>query len=155
MHFINLSKIKLIKEPHPLLHQKASKVKDLKDPKIIKIIEKMSKIMQKNKGIGLAAPQVGLLARIILIQTENGILPLINPQITKKSKKKVSALEGCLSVPGVSGMVLRNQSIKVQALSMGRDHLLFKAEGLFARVIQHEVDHLNGILFTEKMENPT
>jgi len=105
-------------------------------------------------GIGLAAPQVGLSLRLCVINLEHlGLDPfaLINPKIVTKSWKKIEMEEGCLSIPGVFGIVKRPEKITVKAINLAGKENIVKADGLLARVIQHEVDHLDGILITSKI----
>ena len=105
-------------------------------------------------GIGLAAPQVGLSLRLCVINLEHlGLDPfaLINPKIVTKSWKKIEMEEGCLSIPGVFGIVKRPEKITVKAINLAGKENIVKADGLLDRVIQHEVDHLDGILITSKI----
>jgi peptide deformylase len=109
-------------------------------------------------GIGLAAPQIGKSIRLCIINLEHMGMPpfaLVNPKISKKSWKKVEMEEGCLSIPGVFGMVKRPKKITVTAQNLEGEKIKFDADGLLSRVIQHEVDHLDGILFTTKMSKQT
>jgi len=105
--------------------------------------------MKEHGGLGIAAPQIGVSLRVIVIDTKQGPLPLFNPEIASFSWRKKTDEEGCLSVPGVYGLVKRSVKISINAFNRAGEKLNFKAEGLFARVIQHEVDHLNGILFID------
>lgn len=123
----------------------------LKTDELQQLVLAMCETMHKKDGIGLAAPQIGKNKRICVINTEDGDLVLINPYIIKKSFKKDIDEEGCLSVPGVYGNVKRSKKIRVKALTPQGKEIKFDAEGMFARVIQHEVDHLDGILFIDKV----
>ena len=114
------------------------------------LISDMKETMIAKDGIGLAAPQVNESIRLIVINTKDGVLPLINPQIIKRSWRKCLGEEGCLSAPGIYGQVKRYYGIVVKAYSPEGEAVSFKATGLFARVIQHEIDHLDGILFIDK-----
>lgn len=114
----------------------------------------MINTMRRSQGIGLAAPQVGVSQRLIVIAFQKEPLILFNPEISKKSFKKESGEEGCLSVPGVFGLVKRHYKISVAALDKSEKKINFVAEGMLARVIQHEVDHLNGILFIDRIKKP-
>lgn len=105
--------------------------------------------MQEHGGLGIAAPQIGVSLRVVVIDTKQGPLALFNPEISAFSWRKKTDEEGCLSLPGVYGMVKRSLKISVRALNRAGKRIDFKAEGLFARVIQHEVDHLNGVLFID------
>lgn len=141
--------------PDKILRQKAKKVRLLIDKRIQQLILDMVKTLKEKGGVGLAANQVGELLRIIVIATKDGVLALVNPRILKKSLKKELEEEGCLSFPGVFCLVKRPKKIKVLALNKEGKKLKFTAEGLFARVVCHEIDHLDGILFIDKMEKIT
>ena len=148
-----------MKRPDPRLNQKSLPVATI-NAEVKNLISGLSHLLESEKdprGIGLAAPQVGILKRIILVRRiknrgeEGEIVALINPVIIRFSKKLATDMEGCLSVPGFYGLVRRPASIKITALNGEGKTLNFGAGGLFARVIQHEIDHLDGILFTEKV----
>ena len=109
----------------------------------------MVETMYESDGVGLAAPQVGLSQRIIVLDDGNGLLELVNPEITKKEGSQIG-LEGCLSVPGYYGNVDRYDKITVKALDKYNKKKIIKAEGFLARILQHEIDHLDGHLFIEK-----
>lgn len=145
--------LKIVTIPNPILTKKTELVKKI-DQNLLKLVDDMIKTCRKASGIGLAAPQIGKSIRLCVINLEHlGLTPfaLINPKITKKSWKKIEMEEGCLSIPGIFGIVKRPEKIKVKAQSINGDKQIFDAEGLIARVIQHEIDHLDGILFTSKM----
>jgi len=144
-----MSSLNLIKEPNPILRTKSKEIAQI-TPEIKQLILDMAQTMKENKGVGLAANQVGQGIRLCLISTEKGPLALINPQITWKSLRRKVEEEGCLSCPGVYGLVKRSKIIYVRALNQEGNIISFRAEGLFARVIQHEIDHLNGILIIDK-----
>jgi peptide deformylase len=149
--------LKIVKVPNPILTTKASKIKKIDDA-ILDLAAEMVETCRKASGIGLAAPQIGKSIRLCVINLEHVGLPpfaLINPEVTHKSFKKIELEEGCLSIPGVFGIVKRPASISVRALNLGGKETKFKADGLLARVIQHEVDHLDGILFKSKMIRET
>ena len=135
-----------------MLRRKADTVKatELHKPELQQLFLDMEQTMDDNDGIGLAAPQVNQSIRVAVIKTKEGALVLVNPKIARFSLRKELGEEGCLSIPGVYGMVKRSRSIRVHALDRRGKRINFKAAGLFARVIQHEVDHLNGILFIDK-----
>ena len=113
----------------------------------------MAKTMKDKDGIGLAAPQIGENIRLIVINTKNGIICLINPQLKRKSFGKEWGEEGCLSLPGIYGKVKRHKKIVCVYLNQRGKKQKIQAEGLLARVIQHEIDHLDGILFIDKAKN--
>ncbi len=136
---------------HPMLGRVAARVPKV-DDSVRRLAKDMRETMRSASGVGLAAPQVGRPLRVIICQEseEDEILTLINPRITRASGSEV-ADEGCLSLPGWTGPVERYTMIRVKALDeRGRAHSL-SAEGFLARIIQHEVDHLDGIMFTAKI----
>jgi peptide deformylase len=111
--------------------------------------------MYQEKGIGLAAPQIGLNKRIIVLDINSEIrnkIALINPEIVSSSDIGVPYEEGCLSLPGLNAEVIRPAGILVKGLSPNGDIVEYEASGLFARVLQHEIDHLDGILFIDRIE---
>jgi peptide deformylase len=138
--------------PNPILRQRARELNpdEIKTSVIQKLIFDMKETVGPAGGIGLAAPQVGLSVRLIVIALENKLIALINPEITNFSWRKETAEEGCLSVPQKFGSVKRAKSIKIRALDENGEVIKFKAKDLFARVFQHEIDHLNGILFIDR-----
>ncbi|MBT5808573.1 peptide deformylase [Candidatus Uhrbacteria bacterium] len=121
------------------------------------LIDDMKETMRLENGIGLAAPQINIHQRLIVIDTggETGVQAFINPKILSKSIRSVETEEGCLSVPGVWGMVKRRRAVKVEALDPEGNTLTINAVGLMAIVFQHEIDHLNGILFIDKVTEYT
>ena len=150
--------LKIAKLGHPVLLKKTNEISDLKDTDLQKIIYDMSETMIDANGIGLAAPQVHLSHRLFIyrnpdIEEEEKIKVsiLINPQIDKISDDTEDDWEGCLSIPGMSGLVRRSKKIKYSGFDLKGKKISGEAEGLHARVIQHEFDHLNGILYTSRL----
>lgn len=142
--------------PHPDLRKKSLAVPvDFDQNKLASIVTDLEETMEKHEGIGLAAPQTALALRIFVVKTKDGVLTWINPEIVSRSLVKESGEEGCLSIPKVFGLVKRPKRITVRAQSMDRKTVLFEATGLYARVIQHEIDHLNGILFIDRAKQIT
>jgi len=143
--------------PDPVLRQKTKEIKPqhIKDPEIQRLVLDMGKTMVEKDGVGLAAPQVGLGIKLVVILTKEGVLTLFNPRIAKRSWKKNMDEEGCLSVPGIYGIVRRNHKVKVRAFNQEGKKITIDAEGFFARVLQHEIDHLDGILFIDKVKEIT
>ncbi|PIR94858.1 peptide deformylase [Candidatus Falkowbacteria bacterium CG10_big_fil_rev_8_21_14_0_10_37_6] len=119
------------------------------DDKIRRLVLDMELTMKEKDGIGLAAPQIGKEIRLIVINTKDGPIAMINPKITKKSWKKELGEEGCLSIPDFFGGVKRHKKINLIYTDKNGNKIRLAAEGLFARVIQHEIDHLNGVLFID------
>lgn len=141
----------VIKVPNPMLAQKSEEVKII-DKSIKKLVKDMFETMKKNDGIGLAAVQIGVLKRIIVIEIEKeGIkTELINPKILSYSSSKGTMEEGCLSVPNQYYNVERPNEIVVEFTNLKNEVQKIEASGLFARCIQHEIDHLNGITIVDK-----
>jgi len=134
----------------PVLREKALLLKEI-TPEILNLIKDMAETMYADSGVGLAAPQVGVSKRIILVDgEEDGLIVLINPMIIK-SEGEVVEEEGCLSLPGIYSQVKRSSKVKVKALNENGDTIEITKEGLTARALQHEIDHLNGILFIDKI----
>ncbi len=126
------------------------------DQSIQDIIEDMFTLMRKEKGIGLAAPQIDLSKRIVVLDLQSykgPRLALINPVITALSEEETVIEEGCLSVPGIMKDIYRPAEISLRAMTPEQKEITFDADGLLARVLQHEIDHLNGILFIDHLED--
>ena len=139
----------------PILRQKAASVQEI-NVDLQPFIEDMFETMYEAQGIGLAAPQVGVSRRIVVIDIEKHHpeyprIALINPVITLTVGEELGE-EGCLSLPGVRGMVRRSAIVKVEGLLPNGNKIEFDASNLMARVLQHEIDHLNGILFTDLLQ---
>ncbi|HEX5429790.1 MAG TPA: peptide deformylase [Patescibacteria group bacterium] len=149
--------LKIVKVPDPILTKKTSTVKKI-DEAILDLAAEMLVTCRKANGIGLAAPQIGKSLRLCIINLEHINVPpfaLVNPEIVRSSFKKVEMEEGCLSIPGVFGMVKRPSTVTVRAATLEGKEIKFRAGGLMSRVIQHEIDHLDGILFTSKIIKQT
>jgi peptide deformylase len=143
----------------PVLRTKAKKVKKI-DASTLNLIEDMIETMEQAPGVGLAAPQIGVGLRVIVVETpeeeddpQGGTkLQLINPEILKSDGEQVGE-EGCLSVPGYVGIVKRSMNVTVRGLNRKGKDVKVKATGYLARVLQHEIDHLDGVLFTDRLES--
>lgn len=142
--------LKIKKYPDPILRKKCQEVKEVTE-EIKKLIEDMIETMEKNDGVGLAAPQVGVSKRVIIVETEKGPVGFINPKILKKTKETKIDWEGCLSIPSVFLKIKRWKGIEVEALDQRGEKVLVKAVGLVASIFQDEIDHLNGILIIDKI----
>lgn len=130
---------------------KVSRPVDKMTPRIHDLITDMLDTMYDAMGVGLAAPQVGILKRIVVIDIGEGPIVLINPEIIEKSGEQTGD-EGCLSVPGMAGQVTRPNYVKVKALDVNMDEQIYEGEGLLARAFCHEIDHLDGKMYTELVE---
>ncbi len=140
-------------EGDPILYKTSKEVTEL-NRRNRELIEDMLDTMYDANGVGLAAPQVGVLKRIVVIDvSENGDEPmiLINPVITEKDGEQTGA-EGCLSVPGKHGTVTRAEHVVCKALDENMKERTIEGNGLLARAIQHELDHLEGVIYTSKVE---
>ena len=137
-------------EGDPVL-TKISRPVDKMTPRIHDLITDMLDTMYEAMGVGLAAPQVGILKRIVVIDVGDGPIILINPEIIEKSGEQTGD-EGCLSVPGMSGQVTRPDHVKVKALNEDMEEVIYEGEGLLARAFCHELDHLDGHMYTELVE---
>ena len=137
-------------EGDPVL-TKISRPVDKMTPRIQDLITDMLDTMYEAMGVGLAAPQVGILKRIVVIDVGDGPIILINPEIIEKSGEQTGD-EGCLSVPGMSGQVTRPDHVKVKALNEDMEEVVYEGEGLLARAFCHELDHLDGHMYTEMVE---
>ncbi|MBQ7330692.1 MAG: peptide deformylase [Oscillospiraceae bacterium] len=141
---------KILTDKEPALHKVCKPVEKF-DWKLHKLLDDMAQTLAEANGVGLAAPQVGILRRVVIVDTGEGILELVNPELVETSGEQTGA-EGCLSVPGKYGLVKRPYYAKVRA--QDRDGNWFEAEGeeLIGRCFCHELDHLDGILYTQVME---
>jgi peptide deformylase len=144
--------LEIRKNPDPILREKTVKIKDPLAPEIQELILNMAETMHKAEGLGLAANQVGFNLKLCIIENEGKIYVLINPKITAKSRKKTFSDEGCLSFPGVFLQIARSSEVQVRFLDQTGKPQKIKAADLFARAIQHELDHLDGVLFIDRLK---
>lgn len=135
----------------PILRKKAEEVKEIND-EIRNILDDMVETMHKAEGVGLAAPQVGLNLRMFVLDIADGrIRKVINPEFLEKSDKIVENEEGCLSIPGIYKKVKRPETVKIKYLNENGEEVIEDTDGLLARALQHESDHLDGELFVDKI----
>lgn len=139
--------LEVVKAGNPVLKQVAKPIKKI-DSRLRHLMDDMAETMYKCDGVGLAAPQVGQSIRLVVIDVGEGIIELINPVITHR-EGKVTDSEGCLSVPGIFGDVERAERVTVEYTTRFNKRRTLKADGLLARCIQHECDHLEGTLFID------
>ena len=156
---------KIVTLPEPILRRKARPVSTF-DKNLQTLIDDMIETMREAPGVGLAAPQVGVSDRLIVVEyvdpseeeDEDGepkevkpkLYVMINPEIVKASEEKVLGVEGCLSIPGLVGEVERFEMVQVKGLNRHGRPMKVKAEGWLARIFQHEIDHVNGVVFTDR-----
>jgi peptide deformylase len=143
-----MAALKIVEIGEPVLRQKCREVTVI-NKKIKKLLDRMKEAMYKANGVGLAAPQVGVSKRIVVVDVGEGVWELINPEIIFQEGEELG-IEGCLSIPGVAGEVSRAARVRVRALNRHGQQQVVTAEGLGARALQHEIDHLDGILFIDK-----
>ena len=152
----------IVHVPDPVLRQKTKKIKKI-DTSIQKLIDDMAETMYDAPGVGLAATQVGISLRLCVIDAQDpfsedsrdsspGLVVLINPEIVKRSGARMCD-EGCLSLPGYKGNIQRSEKVVVKGLNRDGRPVRYHAEDLFAEAIEHEVDHLNGILYFDYLES--
>ena len=144
--------IRQIREYGDEILRKKSREVDVVDDKIRELLDDMLETMHKYNGVGLAAPQVGILKRVVVIDLydDNGPLKLVNPKIVKQ-KGKQEVEEGCLSFPNQYAKMIRPEEIVAEALNEKGEKIKIKAKGLLAQAICHEIDHLDGVLFIDNM----
>ena len=134
----------------PVLTKKSRPVEQM-TPRISELITDMLDTMYDAMGVGLAAPQVGILKRIVVIDVGEGPIVLINPEILETGGEQTGD-EGCLSVPGMAGQVTRPNYVKVKALDVNMNEVIYEGEELLARAFCHEIDHLDGKMYTDLVE---
>lgn len=144
----------IVKKGTLVLHKPSVEVdpKEIATPEFRTLIGDMVETMYAAKGVGIAAPQIGVGKRIFIAESSEGPIALINPVFTKKSRKTVGGEEGCLSVPGQFDSVRRCRSVTIKALTVEGKPVSFTADNFFARILQHELDHLDGVLYVDRVE---
>jgi peptide deformylase len=154
-----MSELEIVTLPQAILRHKARKVTDF-GPDLQTLVDDMVETMRQAPGVGLAAPQVDQSIRLIVVEfgdEENEEIPpklyvLVNPEITRMSQDTLVGTEGCLSIPGIVGDVERYEAVTVKGLNRHGQSMTVKAKGWLARIFQHEIDHLDGILFVDRAE---
>ena len=147
-----MAALSLRQHPDPLLRQKAKRVKII-DHSITELIAQMIETMRQAQGVGLAATQVGVPLRVLVVELpDQEPLALINPQIVKRQGER-TVEEGCLSVPGLRGEIKRSLSVTVKGLDPEGKEMRVKAQDLLAQALEHEIDHLNGVLYIDHLES--
>ena len=144
--------LKIRKNPDPILRKKAKKVTNI-DVSVQRIIDNMIETLDKASGVGLAANQVGVPLRIVIIHIpDKDVIVLINPEIIEKTGERL-VVEGCLSIPGYQAEVKRSESVRVKARDRQGKLFRKKATDLLAQAFEHEIDHLNGILYIDYLQD--
>ena len=150
---------KIVTLPDPVLRKKARKIAEI-GPELQNLIDDMVETMREAPGVGLAAPQVGVSSRLIVIEfgdeedeeAPKKLYVVINPEIVRTDSEIVTGVEGCLSIPEMVGNVERFESITVRGLNRRGQPVKIKAKGWLARIFQHEIDHLEGVLFVDRTD---
>lgn len=143
----------ILRFPNPILRKKCKAVKKV-SPQIVKLMDDMIETMQAAPGIGLAAPQIGELVRVIVADIGEGPIALANPKIIAKSGRQ-TFMEGCLCLPGVEAPIERASEVTLTGLDRSGKSVKLEAQGLLATVFQHEIDHLEGMVFIDRVKDPS
>jgi len=143
----------IVKHPDPVLRERAKEVTKF-NASLHKLLDDMAETMYDADGVGLAAPQVGILKRVFVVDAdeEHGLLELVNPEIVSREGEQLGA-EGCLSIPGLQGDVKRSYKVAIKAQDRHGNPVQYEGSELLARAFQHELDHLNGVLFLDLAES--
>lgn len=141
----------IVKYPDPILREKAVEVKKFNE-RLGKLLDDMAETMYDAHGVGLAAPQVGISKRVMVVDVGEELIEMVNPEIIEKSGEQIEPPEGCLSIPGLLGYVKRANKIRVKGQDRNGNPIEIEAEGFLARAFQHEIDHLDGVLFIDIAE---
>lgn len=139
----------IVKEGDPILTKTCRKV-DRFDEKLWQMLDDMAQTMHKAEGVGLAAPQIGILRRVVVVDVGDGVIELINPVMIEENGEQME-IEGCLSIPGQYGITRRPMKVKVKAQNRKGEEFIIEGEGLKAKAFCHELDHLDGILFKKRV----
>lgn len=139
---------KIVTLEDPVLRKTSRKVEKF-DKRLWDLLDDMKDTLYSANGAGLAAVQVGILRRVVVIDVGDGLMELVNPEITEKSDEKQEEVEGCLSIPGRYGVTERPEWVKVKAQNREGKWVVYKGEGLKARCFCHELDHLDGVLYID------
>ncbi len=144
--------MRILEHPNPALKQRSSEVDPVTDTGLAALVAEMARAMYDAPGIGLAAPQLGVVKRVIVYDVDEELVALCNPVITHRSTECEPDEEGCLSVPGIGVQIERSVQITCAALGLDGEPVVIDADGLLARVLQHEIDHLDGVLILDRCE---
>ena len=156
-----MSVLEIVIVPDPVLRDKAKKVAKV-TPAVQRLLDDMTETLRQARGVGLAGPQVGVLQRVIIVEVardeedpkaQHGFFQVVNPEIVKASRDIEEGTEGCLSIPGYIGDVERHVSVEVKGFDRNGKPIKVKARGFLARVFQHEIDHLDGILYLDRLKS--
>ncbi len=142
--------MEILTHPNPALKQTAAEIDPASDAELLDLVGRMAQLMYDAPGIGLAAPQIGVQKRVIVMDLDDRLVALCNPEIVKVSAETVTDEEGCLSLPGIGVQVERAVEVVCEAFDIKGNPVRIEAQDLFARLIQHEIDHLDGMLIIDR-----
>jgi len=142
--------MEILAHPSPALKSSTCEVDPLNDADLIPLVKSMARAMYAAPGVGLAAPQVGVLKRVIVLDIDDGLMVMCNPRIVESSEETEVEDEGCLSLPGITVPVERASRVTCEAVNLQGNLVTVEAAELLARAIQHEIDHLNGVLIIDR-----
>lgn len=142
--------MEILTHPSPALKQHAQDVEHFSDRELKSLVTAMARAMYHAPGVGLAATQVGVLKRVLVYDIDEGLVALCNPRIVSASEETTLSEEGCLSLPGIEVPVERAVSVTCEASDIDGDLVIIETDGLLARVLQHEIDHLDGVLIIDR-----
>jgi len=144
--------MEILTHPSPVLGQRADEIDPAADRDLKRLVREMAHAMYESDGVGLAAPQVGVAKRVIVFDIDDELGAICNPVITERSEETVCSDEGCLSVPGITVPIVRSASIVCEGQAINGARVVIEASELLARVLQHEIDHLDGVLILDRLE---
>ncbi|PKQ38637.1 MAG: peptide deformylase [Actinobacteria bacterium HGW-Actinobacteria-1] len=143
--------MEILTHPNPVLSDRAGEIDPATDPGLRSLVRKMAEAMYENQGVGLAAPQVGIQKRVIVFDIDEELGAICNPVITECSEETEVDEEGCLSVPGINVPVERAISVVCEGLNLDGKRIVLEAHDFLARVLQHEIDHLDGVIILDRL----
>jgi peptide deformylase len=144
--------MEILTHPSPVLGQRADAIDPATDRELKRLVREMASAMYEHEGVGLAAPQIGVQKRVIVFDIDDELGAICNPVIVERSDETVCNDEGCLSVPGISVPIVRSAAVVCEGLSINGTRIVIEADDLLARVIQHEIDHLDGVLILDRLD---
>ena len=148
-----MAHLHVLQSPAPALREPSVEVpvSAIKTERMDQLVKDLVETMKLENGVGIAAPQVGVSERVIIVETGAGPEAFVNPVITRRSLRRVESEEGCLSVPGVYGIVKRHKGVRVEAMNTNGERVALDVKVFPAIIFQHEIDHLDGILFVDRV----
>lgn len=143
--------MQILTHPNPVLGVRADEIDPTTDTDLRQLVRRMAEAMYEHQGVGLAAPQLGIHKRIIVFDIEDELAAICNPVIVERSEELETDEEGCLSVPGISVPIARSTAVTCEGLNLDGSRVVIVAEDLLARVLQHEIDHLDGVIILDRL----